>query len=66
MTTKEAASKLKIEPKHLRSILRKIGRGSKGKGYELNAADITLVEKHLASETVANEPAPKKKAAKKK
>ena len=56
MTTKEAAAKLKINPKNLRAILRSIGKGSKGKGYDLKAADITAVEKHLAAE-----PEPKKK-----
>jgi hypothetical protein len=61
MTTKEAAKQLKLDPKHLRAILRNIGKGSKGKNYELTAADISAVEKHIASE-----PEPKKKAAAKK
>ena len=60
MISKEAAKQLKLDPKHLRAILRSIGKGSKGKSYDLKAGDISAVEKHLASE-----PAPMKKADKK-
>jgi len=54
MTTREAAAKLKINPKNLRSILR--SEFKMKAPYDLKAADVTKVEKHLAAE-----PEPKKK-----
>jgi hypothetical protein len=65
MTTKEAAAKLKIEPKHLRAILRDLGKGSKGKTYDLTATDVAAVEKYL-KEIPAEPAAPKKKSTSKK
>lgn len=48
MTTKEAAAKLKMNPKHLRSILR--SEFKMKAPYDLKAPDLAKVEKHLAAE----------------
>ena len=57
MSTREIAKQLKLDPKRLRAVLRTIGKGSGGKNYQLTAADVAAVKKHIAAE----EPAKKAK-----
>jgi hypothetical protein len=64
LSTKQAATELKIAPKRLRAVVRSIGDGSKGTRYAFTPAEIAKIEKHLReTEIVAS--APIKKAKKK-
>jgi len=38
--TRELAAKLKLDPKHLRALLRGIGKGAKGQHYQWKENDL--------------------------